>query len=121
MCGDGIKNGDETGVDCGGSCPADCNCLWRQTAKSDQKDHTFEMAPYDDLPCDAEIDMEREGYCDCGEGPEFLNYERHIYHVTAPHEYFTCSEICEIRKRHRARLHTTTAPSTVCLQQHPVH
>ena len=36
-CWDGIENGDEEGVDCGGSCPWNCGRKWAEKKKVGQK------------------------------------------------------------------------------------
>eukprot|EP00397_Hematodinium_sp_SG-2012_P022388 GEMP01023192.1.p1 GENE.GEMP01023192.1~~GEMP01023192.1.p1 ORF type:complete len:272 (+),score=27.22 GEMP01023192.1:1348-2163(+) len=85
-CEDHIQNGDEEGVDCGGSCPLPCTCLWRH---SNGCGASVALAPYYNQNCDVLIPSNAAGYCDCGNGYDHMNSVRCV------HEPFTCRTVCE--------------------------
>eukprot|EP00397_Hematodinium_sp_SG-2012_P013326 GEMP01013527.1.p1 GENE.GEMP01013527.1~~GEMP01013527.1.p1 ORF type:complete len:654 (+),score=77.28 GEMP01013527.1:22-1962(+) len=85
-CEDHIQNGDEEGVDCGGSCPLPCTCLWRH---SNGCGASVVLAPYYNQNCDVLIPSNAAGYCDCGNGYDHMNSVRCV------HEPFTCRTVCE--------------------------
>lgn len=63
-CSDGVKNGNETDIDCGGTCPA-CNpasCLAIKTANAAATDGMYAVSPGGNGPFQAYCDMTNGGW-----------------------------------------------------------
>jgi len=93
-CKNGLQDGDEEGVDCGGSCPdTPCDCMFRAT-QGCNPDNPF--APEQNHSCNEKVPEDQfSGYCDCGGAHIWkFNPDEVRMFVYCDHPEFTCFDVC---------------------------